>query len=349
MHVTRRQFVGTMAAGMALGRHGGVAGAETTPLVQTVLGPASPETLGPTLMHEHVLVDFIGADQVSRDRYDRGEAFAKALPFLEQARADGLHTLVECTPAWLGRDVELLRRLSRESGIAIVTNTGYYGAADDKFVPAHAWKETAEQLSARWIAEARDGIEGTGIRPGFMKIGVDPGPLSAIDAKLVRAAGLTHRATGLAIGSHTGDGVAATAQLDLLEAMGVPPSAFVWIHAQNETDGDLHVRAAERGAWVEFDGVSEDSFDAHKTMVLHMYERGHIGRTLISHDAGWYHVGEPEGGTFRPFSLIFRRFMPELRKAGLTPEAKRRLLVDNPREALMPRRVAGGGQGASDR
>ena len=342
MPLTRRQFLTTMAAGAVAARRI-TATVEGAPAVQTVTGPAAPETLGPTLMHEHVLVDFIGADRVSRDRYDRDRAFAKALPFLEQARADGLHTLVECTPAWLGRDVELLRRLSRESGIAIVTNTGYYGAANDKFVPAHAWKETAEQLAARWIAEARDGIEGTGIRPGFMKIGVDAGPLSEIDAKLVRAAGLTHQATGLVIGSHTGDGEAAMAELDLLASMGVPADAFIWIHAQNEKDRALHVRAAERGAWVEFDGVSDESFDAHQSMVLHMFERGHIGRTLISHDAGWYHVGEPDGGTFRPFSLIFRRFMPALRQAGLTPEAKRRLLVDNPRAALVPRSGDRGG------
>ena len=76
---------------------------------------------------------------------------------------------------------------------------------------------------------------------------------------------------------------------------------------------------------------------AHLRNVLHMSERQLLHRTLISHDAGWYHVGEPHGGTFRPFSLIFRRFMPELRGAGLSAEAKRRLLVDNPRHALVPR------------
>jgi phosphotriesterase-related protein len=339
MNLSRREFVSAVAAGVAMGS-AGIRGAAAAGTVQTVSGPASPETLGPTLMHEHILVDFVGADKVSRDRYDRRAAFDKALPFLEQARADGLHTLVECTPAWLGRDVVLLRQLAEASGIAIVTNTGYYGAANDKFVPAHAWKESAEQLAARWIAEARDGIEGTGIRPGFMKIGVDAGPLSEIDAKLVRAAALTHQATGLAIGSHTGDGVAALAQLDLLEKMEVPAGAFIWIHAQNEKNRDVHVEAARRGAWVEFDGVSDEAFDAHKAFVLHMHEQGLIHRTLISHDAGWYHVGEPDGGTFRPFSLIFRRFVPELRKAGLTPQDKRRLLVDNPREALVPRRVA---------
>ena len=119
---------------------------------------------------------------------------------------------MECTPAYLGRDPVLLQRLSRAASLQILTNTGYYGAANDKFLPPHAFTESADQLAARWIREARDGIDGTGVRPAFMKIGVDAGPLSAVDEKLVRAAARTHRATGLPIYSHTGNGIAALAR-----------------------------------------------------------------------------------------------------------------------------------------
>ena len=103
-------------------------------------------------------------------------------------------------------------------------------------MPAFAFTETAEQLAARWIREAERGIDDTAIKPAFMKIGVDAAPLSEIDAKLVRAAARTHRETGLPIASHTGTGAAAMAELDLLEAAGVPPSAFIWVHAQSERD-----------------------------------------------------------------------------------------------------------------
>jgi predicted metal-dependent phosphotriesterase family hydrolase len=336
---SRRAFVSALAASLGTARTRAWQPARSvapTRASQTVLGPASPETLGPTLIHEHLLVDFVGADRVSRSRYDREQVFARALPYLEQARAQGLHTLVECTPAWLGRDPELLRRLSQASGVAIVTNTGYYGAANDKFVPAHAYTESAVELSLRWIDEAKDGIEATGIRPGFMKIGVDAGRLSEIDAKLVRAAALTHRATGLRIHSHTGDGVAAVGQLDLLGSMGVPADAFVWVHAQNEKDRDVHVAVARQGAWVEFDGVSDDSLDEHVSLVLHMRAQGLLGHILMSHDAGWYHVGEPNGGTFRPFTTMFERFLPRLRQAGLSAAEKRQLIVDNPRAVLVP-------------
>jgi phosphotriesterase-related protein len=336
VNLTRRAFVTTAVAGVVGTSVRAESALRAAPTIQTVLGPACPDTLGPTLMHEHLLVDFVGVDRVSRDRYDADEVVRRVLPFLEEARAEGLRTLVDCTPAWLGRDPELLRRLSQRSGISVVTNTGYYGAADDKFVPGHARTESAEQLAGRWIAEAQHGIEGTGIRPGFMKVGVDAGPLSEIDAKLVRAAALTHAATGLRIHSHTGDGVAALAQLDLLQSLDVPAAAFVWVHAQNAKDRAVHVAAARRGAWVEFDGVSNESLDEHAGLVLHMRAEGLLGRVLVSQDAGWFHVGEPNGGSFRPFTTIFERFLPMLGERGVSAAEKRQLMVDNPREVLVP-------------
>jgi phosphotriesterase-related protein len=41
--------------------------------VQTVTGQVDAASLGVTLMHEHVLVDFIGAARASRSRYDPDE------------------------------------------------------------------------------------------------------------------------------------------------------------------------------------------------------------------------------------------------------------------------------------
>jgi phosphotriesterase-related protein len=303
-------------------------------LVATVSGPLGSHRLGLTLMHEHVLVDFIGADQVSASRYDANRAFSVILPHLAKARADGCETLVECTPAYLGRDVRLLRRLSEASGINVLTNTGYYGAAKDKHLPPHAFSESAEQLAARWTREFEGGIDGTDIKPAFMKIGVDEAPLSEIDAKLVRAAARTARATGLPIASHTTTGAAAMAELTLLDRAGVPANAFIWVHAHNEPDTSFHTRAAKAGAWVEFDGLSDTSIERHVELARGMKAQGLLGRVLVSHDAGWFHVGEPEGGQFRPFDTLFTKFLPALTTAGFTKEDVRQLLIENPRRAL---------------
>ena len=332
--LTRRELIGEIGAFLIAGRERQAVSPPPPRLVPTVTGTLGAHRLGLTLMHEHVLVDFIGADQVSPSRYDANQAFSVILPYLVRARADRCETLVECTPAYLGRDVRLLRRLSEASGINILTNTGYYGAAKDKHLPKQAFSETAEQLAARWIRESERGIDGTDIKPAFMKIGVDEAPLSEVDAKLVQAAARTARATGLPIASHTTTGAAAMAELELLDRANVPSRAFIWVHAHNERDTSFHTRAAKAGAWVEFDGLSDTSLERHVELVRLMKAAGLLGRVLVSHDAGWFHVGEPDGGKFRPFDTIFTKFIPALMTAGFTKEDVHRLLVENPRRAL---------------
>lgn len=329
----RREFLQTTTAALLGALPFNYAAAPKQPAVMTVRGMINADRLGVTLMHEHVMVDFIGADKVRRDRYDAAQVLAVALPHLQRAAALGCRTFVDCTPAWLGRDVNVLQQLARATGLHIVTNTGYYGARQHSFVPVHAHQETAEQLSARWTREFVKGIDGTTIKPGLIKIGVDAGPLSEINAKLVAAAALTHLRTGLTIGSHTGDGAAALAQLDILEQRGVSPRAFIWIHAQNEKNRDLHRQAAQRGCWLEFDGVSSRSLPRHLELVRMMAGAGLLEQTLLSMDAGWYHIGEPGGGNYRGYDSLFTEFLPALRQ-DFTAAQINQLVSANPARAL---------------
>jgi phosphotriesterase-related protein len=302
--------------------------------IVTVRGPIDPKAFGSALSHEHVLVDFVGADTIGPGRYDPDEAFDVALPFLRKARELGCSGFVECTPAYLGRDARLLERLASATGLHILTNTGYYGAAKDRYVPRHAFDESADQLAARWEREWSDGIDGTGVRPGFLKTGVDGGPLSAIDRKLLEAAARTHLRTGLTIASHTGDTRAAQAQLEVLARERVRPDAFVWVHAQSDWSLEPRVDAARRGAWIEIDNIGNETVAACVERVTILRDRGCLGRLLVSHDAGWYRPGEPRGGAFRGFETLYTAFVPALRRAGWTGAEIAQLLVANPAAAF---------------
>lgn len=276
------------------------------------------------LVHEHILVDFIGADQIRPGRYDSNEVFRIARPKLEEVKRLGCRRMLECTPNFLGRDPELLARLADATGIEIWSNTGLYGAADHKFVPAFARNETAEQLAKRWIAESREPW-----RPRFIKIGVNRGPLDEIDRKLVQAAAITSRETGLTIASHTGDGDAALEQLEIITNQKVSPTKFVWVHAQNELDHSIHEKIARAGAWVEFDGIGPKTAAFHLQCVRFLTSKGLLNRVLISQDAGWYHVGEPGGGNFRGYAYLYTDFLPQLE-----PAQRPVLMWQNPRSAF---------------
>jgi phosphotriesterase-related protein len=316
--------VGLEVAGLALQGAG---------IVQTVSGPIAADDVGLTLSHEHVLVDFIGADHVSPDRYDRATVMAALTPQVMAAREAGVQVMVECTPAFLGRDPLLLKELSERTGMRFVTNTGLYGAVNDKFLPPYAEEETPRKLAARWIAEFVDGIEGSGIKPGFIKSAVDrDAVLSEMDTMLVHAAALTHLETGLTIAVHTGPGPG-LAQLDILAEHGVHPSAWIWVHAQSARDEDL-MEAARRGAWISLDGVRPRSIDRHITLCQKLRDAGYWDQVLISHDAGWYDPAKPGGGTIRGYTLIFEEFLPRLRAEGFSPEELDQLMAINPGRAL---------------
>ena len=64
--------------------------------------------MGLTLVHEHILVDFIGADSISSDRWNRDSVISKVLPYLLEAKKYGVKTLLDCTPSYLDKDPQLL-------------------------------------------------------------------------------------------------------------------------------------------------------------------------------------------------------------------------------------------------
>jgi phosphotriesterase-related protein len=329
----RRDFLQALGAGALIASSSLRAGDASPLKIQTVRGPITATELGRTLPHEHVLVDFVGADVVSPSRYNADQVFAAALPQLRRIRELGAKSLFECTPAFLGRDPGLLVRLSEATGLNLITNTGFYGARQNKFIPRYAQVEIPQQLATRWIGEFRDGIDRTGVRPGFIKSGIDVDPtLSAIHRSLMAAAALTHAATGLTIAVHTGRGPGLSV-LDVLRDHRVAPSAFVWVHAQGARDDDIF-SAADRGAWLSFDGLNTSSITRHLQLCLQMKKRGHVKRVLLSHDAGWFDPAKPNGGDFRPFDLLFTTFMPLLRENGFTDPEIDQMTITNPADAF---------------
>lgn len=331
--MNRRDFNKTLGSTLALMPFCFARGKQENSHIIIVSGEISPAQMGITLSHEHVLVDFIGADKVSSDRYDIDEAYHKALPYLEEVRKLGCKTFVECTPNYLGRNVTLLKRLAEASNLQIMTNTGYYGAREGIFLPAHVKSETPKQLARRWIREFEDGINGTEVRPGFIKIGVDGGTLPDYNRKIVEAAALTHLATGLTIAAHTGDAQAAFEELEIIQNAGVDPSAFIWVHAQEQGE-ENHIKAAKMGAWIEIDGISLQNYEGYARQIAALRKAGLLNKVLVSCDAGWYHVGEPQGGIYRSHATVLNELLMALHRLNFSDQDVEQLLVYNPAEAF---------------
>lgn len=321
---------------------------EPEKIIMTVSGPVPASELGTTLIHEHVLVDFIGADSTGYHRWDKEEVVKKVVPFLAEIQEFQVSTLVECTPAYLGRDPWILKALSEQTGMHLVTNTGYYGAHNNRFIPAQFHQMSAETVSQLWVEEFENGIDGSGIRPGFIKIAVDNSDtLSAAHRKIITAAALTQQKTGMVIASHTGPDAPAFEQISVLQSHNIDPSCFIWVHAQLGTlEGNI--KAARLGSWVSLDNVNMkrepgSAYDVewYAERIAALKKAGFLHRVLISHDAGWYKPEEELGGDFRGFTGIFTALIPALKSLEFSKQELDQLLVKNPREAFSLRKTAG--------
>jgi predicted metal-dependent phosphotriesterase family hydrolase len=342
--LTRRNFIKSMATGLASANlltnlNSNILASDDKEnamqndefFIQTVRGQIKPSLLGMTLIHEHIMVDFIGADQVDKNRYNPDEVFEVMLPYLKEIKGLGVTGFAECTPMFLARDPALLAILSEAADMHIITNTGMY---KEPYLPKYAFEKTADELAQMWINEIEQGIEDTKIKAGFIKIAVNPGSLIPVQQKIVHAAAITSKATGATIASHTGHGVAVMETIEILKSENVPLDRFIFVHAGGEGDTKYHLSVAEQGAWVEYDSISEGEANRYIQLIKMMIDNGHEDRLLLSQDAGWYNVGQPKGGNIRGFAYLIKGFVPLMEQSGIDKKIIDKLLIDNPVKAL---------------
>ena len=98
-----------------------------TEQIQPVTGATTPEALGRTLMHEHLLIGYPGweADTL-RPGPTRDEIMAKCVDKIEEMKAEGITAMVDPCPNDLGRDVEVMAEVAQRTGFQLICATGLY-------------------------------------------------------------------------------------------------------------------------------------------------------------------------------------------------------------------------------
>ncbi|MES2824495.1 MAG: hypothetical protein V4732_12895 [Pseudomonadota bacterium] len=317
----------------------------TNKTFMSVLGAQPASDMGFTLTHEHLFADIRPYSEQLKNplSLDMNKVVATVLPHITEIQKLGCKTLIDCTAVGLGRNPQLLKALSIASGMKIVTTTGAYLSADLQFKPDYFDSMSAEALSEKWINEWQNGIDGTGIKPGMIKIGVGGGSLTTGETKLLKAAILTHKKSGMVIGCHVGpwkevkpgfNGKSALDQVKLLTEAGVCTNRWVWIHAQNEEDFQTHQQALAHGAWISYDGYHPDQTQKYVDLIARVKTAGHLNKLLVSQDAGWYTAAEPNGGKFNSFAPLMTNLIPALKSAGFTSDDLAQIFVLNPAEAF---------------
>ena len=294
----------------------------------TTLGLKQASELGVILPHEHIFANF--------DSLDHGGAYAvtpKTVldhigPSLRSAQAAGVTLLVDATSIGGARRADILRDVSAALDLPIVVATGIFR---EPWITQWVDQQGEDGLCGWMEHEIKTGIETSGVRAGWIKLRSGDNELSAAQTVLVRAAARAGAATGVLIGSHTVRGRVALRQVEVIEDAGYAAGRFVWIHAQVEPDFAWNLELAQRGAWIEYDGIGDAPIDAvYVDRILRMWDAGHGDRILLSQDRGWYDPVKPGGGVPKPYTYLTDIFLPKLADAGLTGQQIRQMTIHNP-------------------
>ena len=95
--------------------------------VSTVLGKKKISKNTVTLSHEHICCYSEYLNIMSKSYLDKAELAEKSADILKNMKEKyGLGLFIDCTPINIGRDVELLKKVSELSGVDIVSSCGFY-------------------------------------------------------------------------------------------------------------------------------------------------------------------------------------------------------------------------------
>jgi len=304
--------------------------------IWTVTGPVDIASLGLILPHEHLFTDLRGPLVPGYAQAESGAVVRVLEPYLAEAFAAGATALVECSTVGVGRNLTILRSLAEISPIRIIAPTGVYREA---FTPSSLREISEADLANLWTKELTQGIEGTSIRAGFIKLAMsDEGP-TVLEVRNLKAAAKASQMTGAVIASHTIGGKVAGKEMDVLEEAGLDLRRFIWVHAQTEPDLTVLLEAARRGVYLEFDSVGapyQSQTDLLET-TLTLIEAGYADQLLLSHDAGWYNPARPDGlpdEGFRGYAALTKEFLPALLERGITEEQIQLITINNPARAF---------------
>ena len=249
-------------------------------MIKTVSGDISENRIGITLPHEHIccfsqyLYDMAGGKYL-----DKEELIKVSVDVLKNLKEKhNLSTFIDCTPVNIGRDVELLKVISEESGVNIICSTGFYHTREPLFMSV-----SADEMSEYIISDAKN------VNAGIIKCAVQEAEVSEYDEMILRASAKAQKKLDLPMVIHTNaknkNGIRA---LEVVMAEGVKPEAVTIAHLSDTDDFEYISKIAGYGCYLGLDRLYENCSDEYvkeKTdVILKLWEQGYGNKILLSHD-----------------------------------------------------------------
>lgn len=329
----------------------------------TVCGVVEPKELGAVMMHEHLHSDIYRWDKnemIVREEPTAPERRAylmrEAVPHLKRLREFGCRAFVDTTPEPWRAWPTLYREISEAAGVHIVLCCGFYREMEmgkywvkkpeDRIWP-RVVSDSVEELTDHLVKQIREGIHGTGIRAGAIKLGTSQPPMTELEVKTFRVGARVQKKTGVHITTHCTWLGSETSQLTILEREGVDLSRVVIGH----TAGHLMSPQFRKTvlAWMARGanflptnmGVKEGKEESWRPLVegIHeVFQAGHGDKLVLGLDSG-YCSESCEFGPMKflpphPWTHLYTHTLPAFRRMGLTPAEEQAMMETNPQRII---------------
>lgn len=298
--------------------------------VRTVLGDIESTELGFTYSHEHLWTD---PPAMQKDRDLELTDYEASVSELWRFERAGGQALVDATTLDYGRNAGQMVRMSKETGVHVVATSGF-----NKHIYFPNWVQslTIEEITQKLVRDITLGMDGTEAKAGFLKAGSWDQLIHPLEEKVTRAVARAQHETGAPIWMHTEAGTMGEELLTLLEEENIDLTKVAIGHSDRNADPYYHLALANRGAYVQFDGCSKIKYypdNIRVELIKNMINNGFTKQLLISADMGRQSYLHAYGGG-PGFEYLLKKFIPRLKKEGVSEEDIHTIFVENPAQWL---------------
>ncbi len=281
-----------------------------------------------TYIHEHMTIDLSGVKNNIDCKLNDFEKTKKELLRLKEL---GVTRIVDVTNMGMGRNVEFITRLEKETGIEILMSTGYY---KEPFFPKEVEKLSIEKLEEKLINDIKIGIDGTNKKATFIgEIGTGFEKMTSLEEKVFIVASRVQKKTGVYISTHTSLGKLGHEQLDIIEKNGGNLEKVILGHTDLSKDIHYIETLLKRGVYISFDTIGKINYLSEEKRIeyiKYLCDRGWENKILLSVDLTRQSHLKENGGI--GYSYLLEEFVPKLLENGVELEKIEKFLVENPKK-----------------
>lgn len=294
---------------------------------KTVSGDVLECDIGITLPHEHICCYSEYLYQITGNNYlDKEKLLKCSVNYLKEIKEKyNLKTFIDCTPVNIGRDIELLKKVSEQTGVNIICSTGFYYTEETVL-----YNTSAEDLCEYIVCDAEN------VNAGIIKCAVENETISSFNEKILRACAKAHLKLNLPIVIHTNannkNGIKA---LEIILSEGVKPQAVTVSHLSDTDDTEYIKDIAKYGCYIGLDRLyenySKEYINKKIKTILTLLENGYGNKILLSHDTLFFNGFEekPKINKAPRLNYCFDYVLPELPR-----ELIKKTMLQNPLNML---------------